>query len=198
MALLGLGQFAAWIPTYLAVERGTCAQARAIHFALSYVVLSECEFFRVCWEWHHGNRRFNLESLLAAEREASNDADFCERRDFGSFDHCIPKPPAPRPEDDWMSIRRIVDFVAPGLLAYGFQLACGCFNYPVKRLVNPNPQGDGFPLFFKGFYQVFFTPRYWILGLLDLILQRPIRVLHGMLFWLARGWVERAWNTWYS
>lgn len=196
MTLLGLGQVATWIPTYLAVECGTDAQARAIHFALSYVVLSEWEFYRLCWETHHGNRPFNLKSLLAASNDALDDPDFRERRDF--LGYCIPEPPVPRPEDGWMFTRRFINFMLPSIQMWGFHLTSGCLNHLVKRLANRDPHGDDFPLFFKGFYQVFFTPRYRIFHVLDLLFQRPIRVLNGMMFWFVKRWVERAWNVWYN
>lgn len=194
LTLLGLGQFATWIPIYLAKECGTGRQVCAIHFALSYIILSECEFYRLCWETHNGNRPFNLNSVLAASQDASKDPDFDERYDYTSYGFL--KIPVLRPEDGWLCRRSFMHFIMPLIQAGIFHLVSGCLNYLVKRLANPNLHSDNFPLGIEEYYHVFFTPRRWIYSLLDLLFQQPTRVLNGMLFWSIKRWVDRAWNTW--
>ena len=194
LTLLGLGQFATWIPIYLAKECGTGRQVCAIHFALSYVILSECEYYRLSWETHNRNRPFNLKSVLAASQDAEMDLEFRERCDYVSYGFL--EIPVLRPEDGWLCRRSFMDFI-PHLVQAGiFYFASGCLNYFVKRLANPNLHGDNFPLGVEEYYHVFFTPRRWIYSLLDLLFQRPTRVLNGMLFWSIRRWVDRAWNGW--
>ena len=192
--LLGLGQIATWIPTHLAVERGTAAQAGAIHFALSYIVISESEFCRLCWMTHHGDRPLSFKSLVTAREEAMEDPYFKEFRDY--FDYGIQGRYEFQHEENATFTRRFILYTSYGIKLWDFHILSACINHIVRLLANPNRQSDTFNLMLCN--QVFFTPRRRIYLILDFLLQRPLRVLNVIFFWSVKIQVERAWDIWYN
>jgi hypothetical protein len=200
MVLVIVGQFATWTQSYLAVatttmDPDTNAQARVIHFAMSFYILSECEFYRLYWITHRRERPFNLKSLFDTIYEADNDRNFEESRDCISYHFTIPHLKFP-PRDGWMSRQTFKRYlVDPLCTAFYHLVAMACLNYPIKRLANPDPEGDSFPLPAQ-FLEVLFTPKHRIFLWLDIKLQRPIRLLNRMLFWSIVECMERAWSRW--
>jgi hypothetical protein len=196
IVLVVLGQFATWTQSHLVaatttMDRGIDAQACAIHFALSFFLLSECEFYRLYWSAYRQESPLNLSSLFDIIHEANNDRNFEESRDCINYQR-----PYAQIRGDCMSRETFKQYLEYSLHgAFSHLVAMACLNYPIKRLVNPDPKGDSFPLSAQ-FLEVFFTPKHQILLWLDIQLQRPIRLLNRMLLWSIVEMAEKAWRVW--
>ncbi|KAF2131851.1 hypothetical protein P153DRAFT_382744 [Dothidotthia symphoricarpi CBS 119687] len=148
MMLVALGHLAMWAQSYFTVatttiDRGIDAQRCALHFAMAFFILSECEFYRLYWMAHRRESHFNLSSLFDTISQANHDPDFEESRDCIFYHFTIPHPP----RDGWMSRQGFKWWVKELLCtAIFYFVGMACLNYPVKRLANPDPEGDSFPL----------------------------------------------------
>ncbi|KAF2712274.1 hypothetical protein K504DRAFT_499378 [Pleomassaria siparia CBS 279.74] len=188
--LLVLGHVSAAIQahTVVADPTGHSPQARlcAIHFALSFLVLTEVEFYRRYFNFRPFPRTFMgfLESLLLA----NFDHDFKEHRHDVAYLHCT--------SDSWESPW---DSLLVVILLFLFYVPMACLNYPVKRLANPAPSSQGEDFYFLlGAGDVLFIVENMRLKVLTtFLLQRPVRALNKILFWWCVDfgrYVSRMWK----
>jgi hypothetical protein len=201
VSLVLLGQIAIWTRTYLgipptfATANGADVQACTLHFAMSFWVLSECEFMCAYWNSRLRDEPFDLVALEASVHPANLDWTFTTCRDCISYrTPCQVYIP---PRNGWWSLEAL--FGLPLDLVY---LICFtwvgmvCLLYPIKCFVNPDPNGDTFPIK-NEFLGVFFTPRSSFFMWIDVALQRPIRLINRMLFELMVDGVKRA-RVWWN
>jgi hypothetical protein len=200
VSLVLLGQIAIWTRTYLGVPptfataNGADVQAYTLHFAMSFWVLSECEFMRAYWNFRLRDEPFNLVTLEASLHPANLDWTFTTCRDCISYrTPCQVYIP---PRNGWWSLEALLglplDFVY--LICFTW-VGMACLVYPVKRFANPDLEGDTFPI--KGeFMGVFFTPRSSAFMWIDVALQRPVRLANRMLFEAVVEGGRRAWKSW--
>jgi hypothetical protein len=178
--LVFLGQLAIWIRVHLTIpptdiESGPHIQERAIHFAISFYVLSECEYHRIYWITHrHG---------IALEQS----------RDCVSYYSARPIVEYP-PRGSWLShvpffIRHLVDAF---LFTVPFLVGLICLRYPIKRLTNPDLEDSEIPL--KAALLVLFNPTNRFSCFLLLQLQRPVRLLNKILFWWIVDCIRGLWK----
>jgi hypothetical protein len=91
MTLVHLGQIAIWVRTYLgspptfAKDIGAVIQECTLHFAMSFRVLSECEYIRAYWHSHLQEWPANLITLLCSIPCANFDHTFLVSRDCCSY-----------------------------------------------------------------------------------------------------------------
>jgi hypothetical protein len=160
-------------------------QEGTIHFALSFLVLSECELYRRCFRARKiAYERVETTTILKTLLRANLNPDFEERRDaFSYYDFPISWPTLP----SWNSL---VSFnaIKQIFLFVGFHVALGCLSYPIKCLVNPGQAGNDFYIFCG--LHVLFTSEDVRLVFLGFLLLRPLRWLNRMLFWSCIGWFE--------
>lgn len=71
--LVLLRQLSTWTQTYLTTPpidtrngSSTVIQAHVIHFAMSFYVLSECEYYRIYWMGHRKDQPITFRSLFKA------------------------------------------------------------------------------------------------------------------------------------
>jgi hypothetical protein len=195
--LVFLRQLAIWTQTYLTIpptdirsESSTTIQACVIHFAMSFYVLSECEYYRLYWIMHLNNQPLTFHSLFKAYFAADIDRAFEQSRDclsyhFGLIDSELPL------RDGWVFRNPLTSFVIEMLIFYyPFMFSWMCLSYLVKRLANPDLEDEGLQLVFS-LRSALFTPtnKFSLVPnslslMLGVKLQRPIRLLNRMLFWL--------------
>jgi len=203
-ALVLLGQLAIWTQIYLAVpttatDHSTDIQVCAIHFAMSFCFLSECEYYRRHSQMHQPRQPFDdLRLLVGIIRAANHDPSYKESRDTVNYSFVRPHWQLEFPPRlGWLSRHTCERHLVDLLSLLSFQVGLACLNYPIKRLANHGPNGDRFPLPGLG-ANVFFTPRLAIFGALDLFLQRPMRLFNRMLFWWIVDCLQRARRWWNS
>jgi hypothetical protein len=178
--LVFLGQLAIWTRVHLTIPptdigSGPHIQECAIHFAMSFYVLSECEYHRLYWTTHRHGIAF----------EQSRD---CVSYHFAQpiLEHL--------PSDSWLSrdtlLRHMVDVFVFYLPFY--MVGIKCVGYPIKRLVNPDLDDDEFRL--KVGLLTLFTPTNFFSNILLLQLQRPIRLLNRILFWSIVDCIQGVWK----
>ncbi|KAF2437759.1 hypothetical protein P171DRAFT_449530 [Karstenula rhodostoma CBS 690.94] len=167
---------------------GSTPQAYALHFALAFCIISECEYARLYLEF----RPLALDAYLPADILYSFiDKDFEESRDALVF---WPKWPeqlrlgSPDGILSMDSLRRITVNYLLSLLYFGI---LSCLSYLVKLFANPDPTGSNFPI--MGGTDVLFTPHVFGWHVVQFILNRPIRLLNRMLFCMCAGWLEQLW-----
>jgi hypothetical protein len=197
--LVLLGQLAIWTRAYLTtpptdIESGTDIQACVIHFAMSFYVLSECEFYRLYWTTHRYDQPLNFRSLFEAFCAADQDPAFEQSRDCFSYHFAVPHLEFP-PRDGWFShdtfMRLIVDMFVFTIPFHVVGMAC--LSYPIKRLANPDLNDDKLPLAFA-MWRAFFSPTNSFSFVLGVKLQRPIRLLNRILFWSIVDCIGRVWK----
>ena len=192
-----LGTVATWIQTNLAVTAddanlGADLQACAIHFALSYFVISECEFYRMYWLYRGRKIPLPYRAILKMILEANRDPDFPGCRDCTSLPDIAPisnilQNEAPR----WCS--NVVLRVALDLLMYHVRGMC-TIVYLVRWLLGvPEPDCVTFWNF-----QVLYISRHPCYVLLDMLLQRPLRLIYSMQWMALVGLGERLWQGWHD
>jgi hypothetical protein len=180
--LVFLGQLAIWTRVHLTIpptdiESSTHIQECVIHFAMSFYVLSECEYYRLYWTTHrHG-------------------IDFEQSRDCISY-HFAMSILEHLPSDSWLSrdtfMRHMVDVFVLYIPFYMVGLVC--LGYPIKRLANPDLD-DG-ELRLKVGLLTLFTPTNLFSCILVFQLQRPIRLLNRILFWSIVDCIRGVWKRW--
>jgi hypothetical protein len=192
--LVLLGQLAIWTRVYLTIpptdiKGSTYVQECVIHFAMSFYVLSECEFYRLYWITHRHGRPFSFRSLFKAICAADNDNTFHQSRDCASYHFGMPDLELPQ-RNGWLShdtfMRLFIDIFVFDIPAH-ISMACLC--YPVKRLVNPDLTGDEFTS-----AAVYFTPMNSFWMFLGVKLQRPLRLLNRLLFWSIVDCMGKIWK----
>lgn len=200
-SLILLGQIAIWTRTYLgipptfATPNGADVQACILHFAMSFWILSECEYIRLYY-WHARlrDRPLNLITLRDSIASANFDWTFTVSRDCCSYR--VPCQVNMPPRNGWWSLEALfgvpLDFFY--IIAFTW-VGMVCLVYPVKRFANPDPDGDAFPIRYA-LVEVFFTPRSYFFNWLDIILQRPVRLVNRMLFELVAEGLKRALDWW--
>ncbi len=200
VVLVLLGQLAIWTRVHLTIpptgiESRTNIQECVIHFTMSFFILSECEFCRLYWTTHRRNESLTFRSLFDAYCAADKDLDFEQSRDCMTYHFLVPYLELP-PRNGWFSrdalTRHGVDmfvYFAPFHLV-GMAFLC----YPLKRLVNPDPDGDRFPLGFAMWWMLF-NPTNSFAFVLGMKLQRPIRLLNRILFWSIVDGVGKVWRV---
>jgi hypothetical protein len=196
--LVLLGQLAIWTRAYVTtlttgIESGTDIQIYVLHFAMSFYVLSECEFYRLYWTTHRHDQPLNFRSLLEAFCAADQDPAFEQSRDCLSYHFGVPDLEYP-PRDGWLSrdtlMRHMVEMF---VFSMPFHLGMACLSYPIKRFANPDSNIDTFPLGFA-MWLVFFNPTNSIAFVLGVKLQRPIRLLNRILFWSIVDCIGKVWK----
>ena len=177
-----MGQVALEIQRRLAdkatlVRPGRDIQNFAIHFALSFWFLSECEY--QCLNWTTTDRRFELHSFNRFHSTRDNDCN--ESRDcVYYFDIGLIF------QQGW----KLLVHSTFGLMLF-WLVAMPVLNYPIKCLVNP-ARDDPFDLGQLMFGTFFTAESHWCL--VDcLILPRPVRLLNRMLFWTIKNSIEGLW-----
>jgi len=201
MTLVHLGQIAIWTQTYLGVppafpkDLSAVVQECTLHFAMAFWMISECEFLRAYWHSRLQEWPVNLITLLQSIPRANFDLSFLVSREC-----CRYRRPCQyyRPPRDGLThlellCRAPLDLF--DIMAFTW-VGMVCLLYPVKRFANPGPNGDTFPIpdgFLGG---VFFTPRSNWFILLDVALQRPVRLLNRMLFESATDGIKGALGWW--
>ena len=200
MTLIHLGQIAIWTRTYLgspptfAKDISAIIQECTLHFAMSFWVISECEYIRAYWHSHLQEWPVTLITLLFSIPSANFDHDFLVYRDC--FSYWWPCQYYMPPRDGWWSLEALLGVPLDIFYMISFTWAgMVCLLYPVKRFANPDPNGDTFTVK-NEFMGVFFTPRsYWFIYL-DFALQRPVRLVNRMLFELVAEGIKRALDQW--
>jgi hypothetical protein len=178
--LVFLGQLAIWTRVHLTIPptdigNDPYIQECAIHFAMSFYVLSECEYHRLYWTTHrHG---------IAFEQS----------RDCVSYHFAMPIFEY-LPSDSWLSrdtlMRHVVDVFVLYIPFYMVGLVY--IGYPIKRLVNPDLD-DG-ELHLKVGLLTLFNPTNFFSNILVLQLQRPMRLLNRILFWSIVDCIQGVWK----
>jgi hypothetical protein len=178
--LIFLGQFAIWTRVHLTIPptdigSGPHIQECAIHFAMSFYVLSECEYHRLYWTTHrHG---------IALE-QSRDCVSYYSTRLILEY----------QPRNGRLSripffIRHAVDaflFIVP------FLVGLICLGYPIKRLANPDLEDSENPL--RAALVALFTPTNFFSSTLLIQLQRPIRLLNRILFWAIVDCIRGVWK----
>jgi hypothetical protein len=150
------------------------AQAWAIHFALSFCLLSDCEFYRQYIKARKLNS--NLTGIITASFHANLDTKFKMCRD--AFGYSIRMPGG-----DFSVLETAKATIYHTLFFLVFFAACGCLNYPIKRMANPDPQGESLVHLLTGRNILFTSDDGWVALMEYLFLQRPVRLLNTILFW---------------
>jgi hypothetical protein len=163
------------------------AQAWAIHFALSFCLLSECEYYRQYIKSKKLNP--NLTGFITASCRANLDIKFKVRRDAFSYSIRMPHGDLSIMETSKATIYHL-------LFSLVFFAACGCLNYPIKRMANPNNQGESLVHLLTGRNILFMSDDGWVALMEFMILQRPVRLLNITLFWSGIELTKRAWAKW--
>jgi hypothetical protein len=188
--LVLLCQLATWTQTYLTVPptdtrsgSSVSIQACVIHFAMSFYVLSECEYYRLYWITHRNNQPLTFRSLFEAYFSADSDHAFEQSRDCLSYYFGEPDSELP---SHWFPRNILTRFIIDLFFLFSWM----CLSYPVKRLANPDLEDEGLQLVFS-LRSALFTPtnKFSLVPnslslMLGVKLQRPIRLLNRMLFWL--------------
>jgi hypothetical protein len=188
--LLLLRQLATWTQTYITIPptdtrsgSSVSIQACVIHFAMSFYVLSECEYYRLYWITHRNNQPLTFRSLFKAYFAADSDQAFEQSRDCISYRFAEPDLVLPL---RWFSRNMLTRYI----MDLFFLVSWMCLCYPVKRLANPDLEDEGLQQLVFSLRSALFTPTdkfSLLLNLLSLMLgvklQRPIRLLNRMLFW---------------
>ena len=200
MTLVHLGHIAIWTRIYLGTppavveDLSAVVQECTLHFAISFWVLSECEYMRAYWHSRLQDWPVNLIALLKSIPLANFDQTFLGSRDCCSYQRQCQYYMLPR--DGQTSIgavcRGLLDLF--DIMAFTW-MDLVCLLYPVKRFANPGPNGVTFSIANRCF-GVFFTPRSDWFILLDIALQRPVRLLNRMLFESAVEGVKRGLDLW--
>jgi hypothetical protein len=196
--LVFLGQLAIWTRVHLTIpptdiESSTHIQECVIHFAMSFYVLSECEYYRLYWTTHRHGQPLNFGSLFEVYCTADGDRDFEQSRDCISYQSARPILEYP-PRNGWLfhvtfSIRHVVDIL---LFSVPFLVGLICLGYPIKRLANPDLDDGDIPL--KAALLALFTPTNFFSCILLSKLQRPIRLLNRILFWSIVDCIRGVWK----
>ncbi|KAF2867016.1 hypothetical protein BDV95DRAFT_598528 [Massariosphaeria phaeospora] len=182
-------------PTF---PRPANAQAWAIHFGICFLVVSECEFYRIYQvkqdpgseEWmkepemlkawlKYGwkNMKLGWRSLLFA----NIDGKYKESRDYFGGISCMMRSKRwrlPRTSD---SCTDIIVATFPVLSIPLWFAMNGCFNLAVKRMFNPDPLGESLLGCLLGL-DILYTSTTWWDVVLSWLLLRPIRTLSELLF----------------
>jgi hypothetical protein len=196
--LVFLGQLAIWTRVYLTIPptdigSDTYIQECVIHFAMSFYVLSECEYYRLYWTTHRHGQPLNFRSLFEAYWAADRDLDFQQSRDCISYHFAMPIL-EDLSSDSWLSrdtfMRHVVDVFVLYIPFYMVGLVC--IGYPIKRLANPDLD-DGERLL-KAALLALFTPTNLFSCFLVFQLQRPIRLLNRILFWSIVDCIRGVWK----
>lgn len=95
------------------------------------------------------------------------------------------------PPDGFLSIDCVKRITIVYLLVSLYYITLGCLSHFVKRFANPDPTSSYLPI--MGAKDVLFTTHVFGGHVVQLILQRPIRLLNRMLFWMCVGWIEKLW-----
>ena len=167
-------------------------QICAIHFALSFFVLSECEHYRLYWVTHPRPRtlyettwekhRAGWWEPLRIIKGALTDPNFTERRDrfaYFDFEH----------SQTWSQ-----HIIQTFWFLFFHAVVMMALNYGVKRQVNPEHDDSFYSI--GVLTRTFFTSKYARWQVLNCLLQRPIRLLNYTLFWAAKDGLERVGKSW--
>ncbi|KAF1979130.1 hypothetical protein BU23DRAFT_563365 [Bimuria novae-zelandiae CBS 107.79] len=191
-----LGQVATWIQTFLAVtvddaNLGADVQACAIHFALPFLVVFECEFYRMYWIDQGRELPLPYSAIFRAIREANQDGNFEESRDCIGYAFTVPESEISQREMSGWFPPRWHGIDAADLILFhvmGMQLF-GLISRPLLGI--PEPDSVLLTVF-----QIFYTARYPSSILLCVLLQRPIRLLARMIFSYFMGLSHKFWRLW--
>lgn len=123
----------------------TATQHNIIHFALSFFVISELEFYRqyVAFKgfdnWSTASKGF-LRTNIDPEFHTPRDPWFY-MSGLRSWRRYLDGDTEPR---DFFPILFSKSMTDENALCMLFPVIGGCLNYPIKRIVNPNPDGESF------------------------------------------------------
>ena len=160
------------------------AQAWSIHFALFFIVLSECEHYRIYLQ------RFNT-SFLETLVWANTDKGYEESRDAFSY-WLTGLPGSWAPSLDLPPLGLLVNFMRVAVVFCLFLVVLALLNYPIKRFANPDPASTDL-VQLAGGREVFFSSDKWWLHVVAIYFLRPMRLLNRMLFWSCMELLECAW-----
>ena len=196
MTLVNLGQIAIWTRTYLGVpptfpkDLSAVVQECTLHFAMAFWVLSEYEYMRAYWHSRLQEWPVKIVTLLKSILSANLDHTFIVSRDCCSYrrpcQYYVP------PRDGWWSLEALCGIPLDLFYIISFHwVAMVCLLYPVERFADLGSKRDTFSIA-NQFTGVFFTPRWSWFMFLDLVLQRPVRLVNRMLFESTAKGVKRS------
>jgi hypothetical protein len=173
----------------------TAIQHNAIHFALSFFVISELKFYRqyIAFKW--------FDNWLTAAKwflQANVDPEFHTSRDLWSYMSDLPRSWRRYLDGDteprgFFSILFSKPMIVDTLLHVLFHVIGGYLNYPIKRIVNPDPDGGSFLILATNcniFFEMSLDSPWTVF--LGLGLLRVVRQANYLAFWVIVRVLERA------
>jgi hypothetical protein len=157
-------------------------QHSAVHFALAFFVLSELEYHRQYFA-AKGLDKINTSSWRSFIADA--DPTFDVSRQPRGYWYVLPliERSKHKPEGTLAAIGYCILYVYI-LDGIPFQLVSGCFNYAIKRMVNPSHTNDREIILLIGNANVFFSTRNpWVFFLNIWVLSRVVRQANFIIVW---------------